>query len=183
MTQPSLDALISDVKDGNHAAFETVYDRYSPALFGVVSKIILDQKQAEDILQEAMVRVWSNIHKFDESKGSFFTWMLNIARNKAIDELRKNRKVSHTSIQNEGASVNMSKVSSEAMRIEHIGVKELLNDIPEDQALMIEYLYFKGYTQQETSDELNLPLGTVKSRSRAALKALRKIMLQLLFWI
>lgn len=165
--------LLLEVKAGNKAAFAELYDAYSAALFGVAVKVVGDEAQAADVLQDSFVKIWRYAPKYDPKKGSAFTWMLNIARNTAIDALRKSKKATLRPIQNEDAAVD-KKASSE-QNTDTIGLKSMVADLPEEQQIIVEYLYFKGYTQQETSDALNLPLGTVKTRSRAALKKMAKL--------
>ena len=165
-------------------SFELLYDNYSAALFGVCLKILNDQELAEDVLQDAYIKIWSNIQSYDNSKGTIFTWMLNIARNSAIDKYRQQKKRSIRTIQNSTNDVGNVLSNSEEFNINTIGLNELLKKLPEDQQEIIEYLYFKGYTQQEVSDELKMPLGTVKTRSRAALKLLRDLFILLIgTWI
>jgi RNA polymerase sigma-70 factor, ECF subfamily len=185
LTEQALNTNIEKIKQGDATAFEKVYDTYSSALFGVCLKIVNDQELAEDILQEAFVKIWKNIHFYEPSKGTFFTWMLNITRNTAIDKYRQAKKVSFSSIQNDGRNVSYFKENNTSINTNHIGVQELLNKLPEDQREIIDYLYYKGYTQQELSDELGIPLGTVKTKSRTALKTLKElfILLILLKWM
>ena len=109
--------------------------------------------------------------------------MLNITRNTAIDKYRQVIKKSGVTIQTHENTVSNNEAHSSSLPINHIGVKDLLQTLPTEQQEIIEYLYFKGYTQQEVSDELELPLGTVKTRSRSALKALREIFTILVTWI
>ena len=109
--------------------------------------------------------------------------MLNITRNTAIDKYRQIVKKSEVSIQNEESNVTYSNASSSTMNVNHIGLGDLLKTLPDEQQEIIEYLYFKGYTQQEVSDELDIPLGTVKTRSRAALKAMKELFIILSTWI
>ena len=165
-------------------SFELLYDNYSAALFGVCLKILNDQELAEDVLQDAYIKIWSNIQSYDNSKGIIFIWMLNIACNSAIDKYRQQKKRSIRTIQNSTNDVGNVLSNSEEFNINTIGLNELLKKLPEDQQEIIEYLYFKGYTQQEVSDELKMPLGTVKTRSRAALKLLRDLFILLIgTWI
>ena len=173
---------MNQIKRGNSEAFEKLYDNYSKALFGVSSKIVRSDEVAEDVLQESFVKIWKKIHSYDDSKGRLFTWMLNIVRNTSIDKLRKLKSQGKYEIQELKPNVDLG-VKNSKINTNHIGVRELLTKLPPEQQEMIEYLYFNGYTQQEVSDELNIPLGTVKTRSRAALKELRKIFNLFLFWI
>lgn len=183
MKELELENIILQMQAGNATAFEKIYDAYSASLFGIALKILKDQELAEDVLQDAFVKIWSKVNSFDVKKGSFFTWMLNITRNTAIDKYRQVIKKSGITIQTHENTVSNNEAHSSSIPINHIGVKDLLQTLPTEQQEIIEYLYFKGYTQQEVSDELNIPLGTVKTRSRSALKALKDIFIILVTWI
>lgn len=183
MKQEDINIAVQQIKQGDAKAFERIYDAYSSALFGICLKIVKDEEASEDILQDAFVKIWKKIYSFDETKGTLFTWMLNITRNTAIDRYRQLVKKSEVSIQNEDSNVSYSKASSSTMNVNHIGLSELLKTLPDEQQVIIEYLYFKGYTQQEVAEELDLPLGTVKTRSRSALKAMKELFILLLTWI
>ncbi len=170
--------------EGSKSAFSELYDMFADTLYGVVTQIVHSEEVAADVLQDAFVKIWKNIAKYDADKGTVFTWMLNIARNTGIDYLRKNKKMPLSQIQTEHLYVSKGVGgSSEENKTNHIGLTELLKELPEDHQLVIRYLYFKGYTQQEVSEELNLPLGTVKTRARTAIHSLRKYFNLLLFWI
>lgn len=176
--------LINQIKLGDINAFEKLYDDYSPSIFGIISNMVKSDDIGEDLCQDVFVKIWKNIHSYDESKGSIFTWMLNIARNTAIDFIRSNKNKLNAEIQNQGKSVNEIKQvsASENFSINHIGIRDLINKLYEDQQLMIDYIYFRGYTHQEVADELAMPLGTVKTKIRNALINLRKAF-NTLFWM
>lgn len=148
-----------------------LYDRYSATLYGLASKIVQSDEVAQDVVQDSLVKVWKRIKTFDDSKGTFFTWMLNITRNTAIDFLRKTKKESGRSIQDLENDVHMD--AGNTLNIDTLGLKNIVDDLKEDQRILVEYIYFKGYTQQEVSDELEIPLGTVKTRIRAAIKEMK----------
>lgn len=173
ITQESQQVMIDLLLQRDRKAFERLYDDYSAAIYGLVLKILRDEALAEDAMQDAFVRIWQKIHTYDESKGRLFTWMLNVARNIAIDKLRANgsRKAELTS------SLQLqhmdSKGPSTFMQVEHIGVSELVSALPPDQKMVIELIYFLGYTQAEVAEEFHIPLGTVKSRVRLAMNHLR----------
>ncbi len=158
-----------------------MYDRYSAALNGVVRRFVADQDQANDILQDSFVKIWKNIDRYDSTKGSFYTWMLNVARNTAIDFLRKNKKELKTEIQDWESTVSVQNAVQQ--NTSTIGLQKLVENLVPEQQVIIEYLYFKGYTQQEVSDELELPLGTVKTRTRLAMRELRKYFTLLVLWM
>jgi RNA polymerase sigma factor (sigma-70 family) len=88
--------LVSLLKANNKGAFEYLYDHYSASLFGIVCKIVKDEEKANDVMQEAFLKIWRNIAAYEESKGTLFTWMLNVTRNTAIDALHANVKHTHS---------------------------------------------------------------------------------------
>ncbi len=172
ISQDSQAAMVDRLLQRDRKAFEQLYDDYSAAIYGLVLKILRDEAMAEDSLQDAFVRIWQKIHTYDESKGRLFTWMLNVARNIAIDKLRANtsRKAELTS----SLSPNIaSKGPSTTLQIDHIGIREIVDGLPPDQKMVIELIYFQGYTQAEVAEEFEIPLGTVKSRVRLAMNYLR----------
>jgi len=154
-----------------------LYDHYSPALMGVVSRIIKREEIAEEVLQDAFLKIWDKMDSYDPSKGKLFTWMLNITRNLAIDRTRsrefsKDKKTGD--IENYVSRIDRDGHTEQ--QVEAIGLPELLKVLPEDQRFIIDQHYLKGYTQAEISEEFNLPLGTVKTRMRLAMKELRNIL-------
>ncbi len=175
--------LVVRLKAGEKSAFTDLYTHYSDALYGVIKKVLRSEESAGDVLQDSFVKIWKNIDKYDESKGSFFTWMLNICRNTSIDKLRKLQREGKVEIQTFETFVSTSAGHQVEQNVDQIGLKETVDTLDPEQKIIVEYLYFGGYTQQEVSDELNIPLGTVKTRARAALKALRKVITLLIFWI
>ncbi|MCT4561887.1 MAG: RNA polymerase sigma factor [Crocinitomicaceae bacterium] len=181
-TKILIDNLVERLKNREESAMSELYDRYADTLYGLASKIVKSDEIAQDIVQDSFVKVWKNVTSYDQSKGSFFTWMLNITRNTAIDFLRKQKKYKATSIQDVENSVHME--GGIQANMDAIGLKEMVNDLNSDQKILVEYIYFKGYTQQEVADELEIPLGTVKTRIRSAVKALQKwFVLIWIFWI
>ena len=181
LNNTEIEALVNRLKNANESAFAEVYDRYSGALNGIITRIVRDNEAAQDVLQDSFVKVWRNIQSYDSSKGSFFTWMLNIARNTSIDSLRKLKKEGKTEIQNWDTAVGV--VGAVQQNVNTIGLTKLVEKLPAEQKLIIEYIYFNGYTQQEVADELQMPLGTVKTRTRLAMRELRKWFSFLVLWM
>lgn len=173
--------LVARLQSGSQSAFSEVYDRYSGALNGVILRIVTDQEVAQDVLQDTFVKIWKNCQLYDGTKGSFFTWMLNIARNTAIDSIRRSKKRTGNEIQSTPDNVYL--FGSVEQSTGTIGMEKLIAELPEEQQLMLRYVYFKGYTHQEVSDELGIPLGTVKTRTRLALRELRKWFTLLVLWM
>lgn len=148
-----------------------LYDQYAAALFGLVSRMLHDDQLAEDVLQKTMVKVWQNIEGYDPSKASLFTWMGAIARNTALDVKRlKTYQDRQKTIQVDEIVYHPVAGTPDGASIDVAG---LLARLDEPYRLVLEYAYLKGYTQQEVSDELGIPLGTVKTRLRAAIGQLR----------
>ncbi len=172
--------VVTRLQKGNQQSFEEIYDKYSDSLYGLILRIVKQEDLAQDILQDCFVKIWQKAPSYDPSKGTIFTWMLNICRNKSIDSLRK---TSREKTDN-GIELERLDTGAENININTIGLKDILNNLSDDKRQIIEYLYFKGYTQQETADELDIPLGTVKTRSRGAIRDLKEYFtLILAFWI
>ena len=151
-----------------------LYDHYSGALFGVIVRIVKQESIAEEILQDVFVKVWDKIGVYDSSKGRLFTWMLNIARNHAIDKTRSkeiNKEKKTSGIENVVSRIDNQDYVEQ--RVEGIGVRDILKPLPEEQKFVVEKLYFEGYSQSEVAEEFNIPLGTVKTRLRLAMQQLR----------
>ncbi|MEO7315473.1 MAG: sigma-70 family RNA polymerase sigma factor [Ginsengibacter sp.] len=168
--------LVSLLKESNAEAFSYLYDSYSGALYGAILKVITDQTLAEDILQEVFVKIWNNIQTYDSSKGRLFTWMINIARNHTIDTTRSKGFKKQSKIQSSENSVDESGTHNEIREsFDAMGIRKQVNLLKEDHQQLIDLAYFNGLTQKEISEQLSIPIGTVKSRMRAAIIELKKI--------
>lgn len=176
-------SIIDKIKKGDQKAFEQFYDEHVSAIYGLIFSIVKKDAVAQDITQDVFVKVWKKIATYDSKKGTIFTWTLNIARNACIDFLRKNKKMQVVENQKLESLVSIDENNATKQKIEHIGIREIVEKLEPEYRLVIEYLYFKGYTQKELSDELNIPLGTVKTRSRKALKELLNKVRILILWM
>lgn len=172
-----LETLVVQFQKKDVIAFEKLYDMYSDNICGVISTIIKSPDRAQEIAQDVFVKVWNNAETYEPSKGRFFTWILNIARNAAIDEVRsksfKNNKKNLSADYFVGIVENEDEFDS---KIDVIGIQKLLKNLKDKCIKMIELLYFQGYTQKEVSEELDIPIGTVKTRNRSCIDQLRKNM-------
>jgi len=171
------DGLIAELQNKNPKAFERIYERYSESLFGVIYNIVRDKHLAEEILQDVFIKIWNNSEAYNSSKGRFFTWALNIARNASIDKTRskafKNKKKNLTA---DFYVDILEEKNSFSSSIDAIGIKKYIKVLKPYCKQIIELLYFKGYTQAETAEELDTPLGTIKTRSRNCIQSLRDIL-------
>lgn len=167
--------LVSLLKNRDNKAFGYLYDHYSGALNSIILQILNnDAELANDVLQEVFINIWRKIESYDSTKGRLFTWMLNIARNASIDTRRSKtyqNDQKNQSMDNQGEEVLVALITQ--VNIDNIGFRKILKQLKEDQRQLIDLAYFKGYTHEEIAEMENLPLGTVKTRIRAALTQLR----------
>ncbi len=168
--------LITLINNGDQNAFAYLYDNYSKALFGIIYNILQDQEEAEDVLQNVFVKIWASFKTYNKEKGRLFTWMLNISRNAALDFLRS--KQSNNSAQNvrtDDIVKEINKHHQQNVNYDHIGLKVLLNELKDEHRQLIDLAYYEGYTQEEISTKLDMPLGTVKTKVKQALNKLKEI--------
>nr|WP_310590078.1 sigma-70 family RNA polymerase sigma factor [Dyadobacter sp. CECT 9275] len=164
------------LKSNNRDAFEYLYDRYSPALFGIVIKIVKDEEKAADTMQDAFLKIWKNMSTYEKAKGSLFTWILNVARNTAIDKLRLDAK-EQKNIKLENVIAGDLHAVSFTPSTSTLDLRALVAGLIPERKLLIEMVYFNGYTHEEAAELLKMPLGTVKSRVRKGLQELRQVFL------
>lgn len=173
----SEEELVDLLQQKNQQAFSYLYDHYAAALNGVIYRMVEDRELAEDILQEAFIKIWNNFHSYDKTKGRLYTWMLNLARNLSIDTLRSKSFKKQQKISGDENSVNNIKDANTIIeKFDGIGLSKQLDYLKFDQKQIIDLAYFKGYTQDEISKTLDIPLGTVKTKMRSAILELRKKM-------
>lgn len=166
--------LITALKEGDKNALGTVYDRYGAALYGVVLRVVQSPEAAEEVVQDVFVKIFRNIQSFDENKGRFYTWAINIARNAAIDATRTSDFKNRQKTDQFDFVVYSHTHPSSTTSIDTIGLKEIVGKLDEKHRKVIDLAYFQGYTQTEIEQEMNIPIGTVKTRLRLAIKELRK---------
>ncbi|MGO4911899.1 RNA polymerase sigma factor [Leeuwenhoekiella sp. W20_SRS_FM14] len=173
------DDLILKLQQRDEKAFERLYSLYSQSIFGVINSVLHDTEASEEVLQDVFIKVWDNCDSYSSKKGRFFTWLLNIARNAAIDKTRsksfKNQKKNLT--QEYFVDIIESK-NSFSNKMDAIGISKYIKTLGEECKKVINLLFFKGYTQKEASEELNMPLGTIKTRNRLCINKLREILVE-----
>jgi len=167
-------ALIDRIVARDETAVGALYDRHSRLLFGLILRIIRDRSEAEEILQEVFVLVWTRAETYNVSLGPPAAWLVRIARNRAIDRLRANsvrvRAVESAPEPPPSENPESQASASEQQR----AVARALESLPADQRVLIEQAYFLGLTQSELAERFKLPLGTVKTRIRTGMLALRE---------
>ncbi len=169
--------LVYLLKQRQQSAFSYLYDNYSGALLSVIINIVSDTELANDVLQEVFVKIWRQIESYDNTKGRLFTWMMNVARNASIDTVRS--KGFQNSQQNQELTETLyDKGGSTQLHTDKIGLRKVVHELKDEYKVLIELAYFEGYTQDEISKMLDIPLGTVKTRLRTALTQLRGVIKQ-----
>jgi RNA polymerase sigma-70 factor (ECF subfamily) len=171
--------LLEAITEGDEQALAALYDRYGSILFGLLLRILHDRAEAEDVLQEIFLRVWQRAADFDEQRGRVFTWLVTIARSRAIDRLRSLN--SRERVAEEASRANVSSMTTNALADtlaseQREMVALALAEIPEEQRRTLLLAYFEGLTQSEIASRTGEPLGTVKTRTRAGLARLRVIL-------
>lgn len=165
--------LVVLLNEQSHDAFNYLYDHYSGALFTIINQIVPDKDTAGDVLQEVFVNIWKKIGTYDSTKGRLFTWMLNIARNAAIDKIRskgyRDSQRHQPITETDSGGIEMS---SNPM-VNDVGLKKVLTTLNEEYRRLIDLSYFQGFTHEEIAKMLGVPLGTVKTRIRTAISQLR----------
>lgn len=167
--------LVSKLKAKDKHALSFLYDKYGAALYGSAMRIIQEEEVTEEVVQDVFMKIWSKIDQYDAKKGRLFTWMLNLTRNAAIDKIRsKEIKRSAKTDPMEGNVYTIDRQNNTEISIDGIGVRELITSLDQHQQFVLQKVYFEGFSHSELSDEFDIPLGTVKSRLRSALKHLRR---------
>jgi RNA polymerase sigma-70 factor (ECF subfamily) len=166
-------------QEGDEAALSALYDRYSRTVFGVGSRLLGDRSSAEELVQEAFLKVWRSSHTFDSSRGSFSTWLYRITRNLASDfHRRRTRRVNAVSDEALGISAtsDLSPGPQEIVEDSWLSwrVSRALEELDDSHREVIELAYYQGLSQREIAQRTGVALGTVKTRTYSAMKRLRE---------
>lgn len=172
----NLDILVKKLQEKNEKAFKELHTMYSDSVYGIVLKIVKNKDVACELTQDVFLKVWTNADNYSSKKGRFFTWILNIARNSAIDYTRS--KVSKKSLKNLSSEKFANKFMSHSdsdSTTNTIGLDKIVGNLEPKIRTILNLLYFEGFTQKEISEEYNIPLGTIKTRKRIGLSQLKAI--------
>jgi RNA polymerase sigma factor (sigma-70 family) len=177
VTKYSESELVLLLKQRQQSAFSYLYDNYSGALLSVIVGVVADTELANDVLQEVFIKIWRQIESYDDTKGRLFTWMLNVARNASIDTVRSK------GYQNSKQNRELTEATYDAggttqIQTDQMGLRKVVHQLKEEYKVLVELAYFQGFTQDEISKILNIPLGTIKTRLRTALIQLRTVIKQ-----
>ncbi|MEM9142342.1 MAG: RNA polymerase sigma factor [Bacteroidota bacterium] len=165
--------IVELLQERDEKAISLLYEHYGDTLYGVAFKVVRDEEMAQDVLQESFIKIWKKSDSYDSTKAKLFTWLFRITRNTAIDKLRSTSTKTDKEIQIDVSDVY--NLGVESTRPEFMDVRENLEKIEFKYQVVLEALFFHGMTQQEASEELDIPLGTIKSRLKIGLRELKKI--------
>lgn len=154
---------------------EILYHSYGVYIYGFICQIIKFEDIAQIVLQDTLLKVWKNINSFDAEKGVLLTWIIRIARNNAIDMIRSKNYTQMTRLVGMENIYSSKKNTVKSISIDTIDVRSKVARLDAKPRVILELIYFEGYTSSEVAKKLNLPLGTVKSRIRKGFKDLRKL--------
>ena len=176
--KPSDLELLQAIANRDEYALGSLYDRYRLILFGLLMRILSNREEAEDVLQEVFLQVWRRAKDFDELRGRPFTWLVTLTRSRGIDRLRLLGARQRLAV---AASADEAEEVSDAVKDTFLSeqrriVTRALAELSEDQRRTLMLAYFDGLTQSEIAGQLDIPLGTVKTRMRLGMIKLRELL-------
>lgn len=173
----NLEKTIQKFQKQDAQAFESLYTMYKDSLFGVIFNIVKDHDIAEEVLQDVFLKAWNKATTYQQNKGRIFTWLLNIARNSAIDKTRSKTFKNDKKNFSLDFYVDIVEENDGFLDTEDIsGLKKFVNHLTEKCKEIINLIYFNGLTQKDTAETLEIPLGTVKTRNRTCLSKLKDLL-------
>ena len=170
--------LLNSIARGDEQALASLYDRYNLILFSLILRILHSREEAEDVLQEVFLQVWSRAADFDQTRGRPFTWLVTLARSRAIDRLRSLGSRDRAALEATRETTDeVQDATDDVIRSEEGEiVRRALAELPEEQRRALLLAYFEGLTQSEIAARLGSPLGTVKTRMRSGMIKLREML-------
>src|SRR5215212_4779299 len=169
--------LISLADGGNTQALAALYDRHSRVAYSLAYRMMGERQAAEDLVQEAFLKVWRSAGSYRVEKASVRTWILSILNNRGIDELRSStsRRRTRDRVEAQTTTSQPSEAFAETWRnSQGEQVREALRGLPPEQLTVLELAYFSGYTHKEIAELLDVPFGTIKGRMRLGLNKIRE---------
>ncbi|HEX9827580.1 MAG TPA: sigma-70 family RNA polymerase sigma factor [Flavobacteriaceae bacterium] len=173
MSIPLEQNIVRLLEKGDKTALNLLYANYADSLYGVILKVTNNEELAQDALQETFVKVWKNAKKYDSKKAKLFTWLYRIAKNTAIDKLRSFNNRFEKEVQIDKYNVYILPTSN--LNQDVLDLREHVARLDDKYQIVLRALFFEGMTQQEASEELDIPLGTIKSRLKIGLRELKKV--------
>lgn len=167
--------IVDLLQQGDKSAIKLIYENYSEVLYGTIFQMLKEEAIAEDVFQESLLKIWRYAKSYDSKKGRLFTWMVNICRNTAIDKIRSKAFKDRKRIQEKDNLVDIAdRLAGDSFNPDEIGIREWVDKLEPKFLEVVQVVYFEGYSHAEAAKKLEIPLGTLKTRVRQALAALRK---------
>ncbi len=172
--------LVSLLQAKDEKAFNYLYDNYSGALYGLILNMVTKNEYADEIIQDVFLKIWKSSGQYDSTKGRLYTWMINIARNTALDFIKSKGFVNEQKNRSLSDVVNEIDLGTElvdgleSIQADQVAMKAVVFSLKKEWRELIELLYYQGYTQAEVAEKLDIPIGTIKTRTRSALIELRE---------
>lgn len=172
------EVLVQRVVERDQEAFTRLYDRHADLIYSVALRVLADPALAQDITQDVFLRLWRTPAAYDATRGRFVSWLVSVARNRAVDEVRMRgrrrvREVGEAAGDDPPDSRAEDPQRAVQLQADRVAVRRAMALLPEEQRVALEMAYFSGLTQQEIAEQLGQPLGTIKTRTRLAMKKLR----------
>ena len=165
--------IVQLLEKGDSTALNLLYENYADSLYGVILKVTNNEELAQNALKETFVKVWKNSKKYDSKKAKLFTWLYRIAKNTAIDKIRSYNNRFEKEVQIDKSNVYILPTSN--LNQDVLDLREHVARLDDKYQIVLKALFFEGMTQQEASEELDIPLGTIKSRLKIGLRELKKV--------
>ena len=153
-----------------------IYDHYAPMMYNVIYRVVRNEAMAQEVFQDAMVKIWNKGDTFSSDKGRLFSWLVSICRNLAIDKTRSREFKQGMKTERQDYLVDSVKEPRYENAYDYLTLNKMIKQLPDNYRILIELSFFQGYTHEEIAKKMEIPLGTVKTRIRAAVKKLRKLM-------
>lgn len=171
--------LVELIRQRNTDALREIYARYGRLLYSLAVKILSNRQEAEEVVQDVLIKLWNNPERFDVSKeGKLSSWLIRVCHNAAIDKQRRRKNVTYLDGDTLADIYTLGVVLKDETEIldMRIRIESALKNLPSEQRQVIEMMFFQGSSQSEIAATLDIPLGTVKSRARLGLKKLRDVL-------
>lgn len=174
-------ALLERIAEGDQSALSALYDKHATVLYSIIVRILKEKAEAEDVLQEVFIKIWEHAEMYDRQLGNAGAWLKRIARNRAVDRLRS-RNYRTRSMESDieeyheyfAADISHNPEHRAILSAQQEEILIALTSLSKEQKELIEFAYFRGFTQSELAEHFHLPLGTVKTRMRTAMSILRQ---------
>lgn len=168
--------IIYLLQRGDRKGVPLLYEHYSAAVYGIVIRMVKNDDIAKEVMQDVFVKAWKHADKYDSKKGRLYTWIAQIARNCCLTTIRSGNFQRDSKTDSLDPSVYDSEGMSTESKIQDSGLATVLSKLDDKHKILIDYIYYRGYSQREAAEALSLPVGTVKTRIRTALLELRRVL-------